>query len=78
MKPTLPKGMRDFLPQDVAKRKYVIDTISEIFVKFGFQPIETPVMEKLDTLSGKYGDDSKLIFKVLNVGDFLKKADREP
>jgi len=76
MKPTLPKGMRDFLPQDVAKRKYVIDTISEIFVKFGFQPIETPVMEKLDTLSGKYGDDSKLIFKVLNVGDFLKKADR--
>lgn len=76
IKPSLPKGMRDFLPQDVAKRRYIMDTIREVFYLFGFQPIETPVMENLYTLTGKYGDEGdKLLFKVLNSGDYLTKAD---
>ena len=76
IKPSLPKGMRDFLPQDVAKRSYIMDTIRDVFYLFGFQPIETPVMENLSTLTGKYGEEGdKLLFKVLNSGDFLSKAD---
>ena len=75
IKPALPKGMRDFLPADVRKRQYIIQTIKESFELFGFQAIETPVMENLNTLVGKYGDEGdKLLFKVLNSGDYLKKV----
>ncbi|MFT4969893.1 MAG: histidyl-tRNA synthetase [Chitinophagales bacterium] len=77
IKPALPKGMRDFLPNDVSKRQYIIQTIKDVFLLFGFQAIETPVMEKLNTLTGKYGEEGdKLLFKVLNSGDYLKKADK--
>jgi histidyl-tRNA synthetase len=76
IKPSLPKGMRDFLPAQVAKRRYIISTIQSVFEKYGFQPIETPVMENLDTLTGKYGEEGdKLLFKVLNSGDYLENAD---
>lgn len=78
IKPSLPKGMRDFLPKDVAKRKYIMQTISDVFQVFGFQAIETPVMENLNTLTGKYGEEGdKLLFKVLNSGDYLAKADEQ-
>ncbi|MCC5945705.1 MAG: histidine--tRNA ligase [Bernardetiaceae bacterium] len=74
-KPALPKGMRDFSPEQMAKRQYLFDTIQEVFKRYGYQPIETPTMEKLSTLTGKYGDEGDtLLFKVLNSGDFLKKA----
>ncbi len=77
IKPALPKGMRDFLPNDVSKRQYIIQTIKDVFLLFGFQAIETPVMEKLNTLTGKYGEEGdKLLFKVLNSGDYLNKADK--
>lgn len=68
--------MRDFLPKDVAKRKYIMQTISEVFQLFGFQAIETPVMENIETLMGKYGEEGdRLLFKVLNSGDYLEKVD---
>jgi len=77
MKPSIPKGTRDFLPQQVIKRNFIFETIRKVFVKYGYQPIETPVMENLSTLTGKYGEEGdKLLFKVLNNGDFLKKADK--
>src|SRR6056297_1955479 len=77
-KPSIPKGTRDFSPAEVAKRNYVINTIRSQFQKFGFQPIETPSFENSDTLMGKYGEEGdRLIFKILNSGDFLKKADAE-
>lgn len=73
-----PKGMRDFGPSELAKRRYIFNTIQSVFEKYGFQPIETPVMENLETLTGKYGEEGdKLLFKVLNSGDFLKKADEK-
>ncbi|MEX1189473.1 MAG: histidine--tRNA ligase [Bacteroidia bacterium] len=73
MKPSLPKGTRDFSPQETARRKYIFDTIREAFELYGFQSIETPAMENLSTLTGKYGDEGdRLIFKILNSGDFLK------
>ncbi|NND06958.1 MAG: histidine--tRNA ligase [Saprospiraceae bacterium] len=76
MKPSIPKGTRDFTPIEVARRQYIFSTIKDIFERFGFQPIETPVMENLSTLTGKYGEEGdKLLFKVLNNGDFLAKAD---
>ncbi len=76
MRPSLPKGVRDFLPEQVAKRNFIFDTIRSVFIKYGFRPIETPVMEKLSTLTGKYGEEGdRLLFKVLNNGDYLKKAD---
>lgn len=76
MKPSIPKGTRDFLPQQVAKRNYIFSTIKKAFQTYGYVPIETPVMEKLSTLTGKYGEEGdKLLFKILNNGDFLKKAD---
>lgn len=76
MKPSIPKGTRDFSPLEVARRNYIFDTIRTVFRKFGYQPIETPTMENLSTLTGKYGDEGdKLIFKVLNSGDFLKDVD---
>jgi len=78
MKPSIPKGTRDFGPAVVNKRNYIFDTIKKVFVKYGYQPIETPVLENLSTLTGKYGDEGdKLLFKVLNNGDYLKKANKE-
>lgn len=77
-KPSIPKGTRDFSPAEMAKRNYIFDTIRKAFYIFGFQPIETPSMENLSTLTGKYGEEGdKLLFKVLNSGDFLHGADWE-
>ena len=77
-KPSLPEGTRDFGPEQARKRAYIFDTIRSVFVKFGFQPLETPSMENLSTLTGKYGDEGdQLLFKILNNGDYLKKADPE-
>lgn len=74
-KPSIPKGTRDFTPPEVAKRNYVFDVIKKHFEIFGFQPIETPSFENSDTLMGKYGDEGdRLIFKILNSGDFLNKV----
>ena len=71
-KPSLPKGVRDFDPSTVAKRNYIFGTLQKIFTKYGYQQIETPVMENLSTLTGKYGEEGdKLLFKVLNSGDYL-------
>ena len=75
MKPVTLKGTRDFLPAEVRRRDYIFDTIRKHFRRFGYQPIETPVMEDLRMLTGKYGEEGdKLLFKVLNNGDFLRKA----
>jgi histidyl-tRNA synthetase len=74
-KPSIPKGTRDFSPTEVAKRQYIIQTIKSNFEKFGFQPIETPSFENSETLMGKYGEEGdRLIFKILNSGDYLAKA----
>ncbi len=76
--PQIPKGTRDFLPQEVIRRNYIFDTVRYIFEKFGFFPIETPCFENLETLTGKYGEEGdRLLFKILNSGDFLAKADQE-
>jgi histidyl-tRNA synthetase len=78
MKPSVPKGTRDFGPDQVLKRNFIFDTIKRVFVKYGYQPIETPTMENLSTLTGKYGEEGdKLLFKVLNNGDYLAKADQD-
>ena len=75
-KPNIPKGTRDFSPIDVAKRDYIFSTIKEVFETFGFQPIETPSFENSATLMGKYGEEGdRLIFKILNSGDYLSKVD---
>lgn len=75
---SIPKGTRDFGPQEVYKRQYIIETLRSVFERFGFQPIETPSMEQLSTLTGKYGDEGdKLLFRILNSGDFLNKADQQ-
>src|ERR1700760_2791027 len=75
IKPSVPKGTRDFSPAEMAKRNYIFDTIKGIFRKYGYQQIETPAMENLSTLMGKYGDEGdKLIFKILDSGDFFVKA----
>lgn len=75
-KPTLPKGTRDFGPAVMAKRQFIFNAIRKTFQKFGFQPLETPAMENLSTLTGKYGEEGdQLLFKILNSGDFLKDAD---
>lgn len=77
-KPSLPEGTRDFGPEQSRRRTYIFDTIRSVFVKFGFQPLETPAMENLSTLTGKYGDEGdQLLFKILNNGDYLKDADAE-
>lgn len=74
-KPSLPRGVRDFGPDVMIKRNFIISTVRSVFEKFGFAPIETPTMENLSVLTGKYGDEGdQLLFKVLNSGDFLKKA----
>lgn len=77
-KPSLPKGTRDFSPQEMVKRNYIFDTIKTVFKKYGYAEIQTPSMENLTTLTGKYGDEGdKLIFKILNSGDFLGKVDEQ-
>ena len=77
-KPSTPKGTRDFTPIEVAKRNYIFNSIKSQFEKFGFQPIETPSFENSETLMGKYGEEGdRLIFKILNSGDFLSKADEQ-
>lgn len=72
-KPSIPKGTRDFGPREMMKRRYIFNNIQSVFQKYGFMPLETPSMENLSTLMGKYGDEGdKLLFKILNSGDFLK------
>ena len=74
-KPSIPKGTRDFSPLEMAKRNYIFDTIKQVYQLYGFQQIETPAMETLGTLMGKYGEEGdKLLFKVLNSGDYLSKV----
>ena len=73
---SIPKGTRDFLPQEMARRNYIFDTIRTVFRAFAFEPIETPALENLSTLMGKYGEEGdKLLFKVLNSGDFMDGVD---
>ena len=77
-KPSIPKGTRDFGPVEMAKRNYIFDTIRQVYALYGFQQIETPAMETLQTLMGKYGEEGdKLLFKVLNSGDYLSKISDE-
>jgi histidyl-tRNA synthetase len=76
MKPSIPKGTRDFGPSEMVKRNYIFDTIKVVFKKYGFLPLETPSMEQLSTLMGKYGEEGdKLIFKILNSGNYLDGVD---
>ncbi len=76
-KPSIPKGTRDFTAEEMAKRNYIFDTIHDVFRLYGFRQIETPAMENLSTLMGKYGDEGdRLLFKILNSGDFLNGVDR--
>jgi len=76
LKPSIPKGTRDFNPEEVGRRNYIFDTIKRNFALYGFQPIETPSFENSETLMGKYGEEGdRLIFKILNSGDFLSKVD---
>ncbi|UEG55397.1 histidine--tRNA ligase [Mucilaginibacter daejeonensis] len=78
VKPSVPKGMRDFSPAEMVKRNYIFDTIKSVFRKYGYQQIETPTMENSATLMGKYGEEGdRLIFKVLNSGDYLAKTDEQ-
>ncbi len=78
MKPAIPKGTRDFSPGEVFRRQYIFGIIREVFVRYGYQPIETPAMELLSVLTGKYGEEGdRLLFKILNNGDFLSKANAE-
>lgn len=75
-KPTIPKGTRDFSPEEMAKRNYIFNTIQEVYRLYGYRQIETPAMENLSTLMGKYGEEGdKLLFKILNSGDFLSAMD---
>lgn len=77
-KTSIPKGTRDFSPEEMAKRNYIFDTIRGVYALYGFQQIETPAMETLQTLLGKYGEEGdKLLFKILNSGDYLSKIDDE-
>lgn len=78
IKPALSKGTRDFLPVEVAKRNYIFETVKSVFRKYGFEEIETPAIERMETLTGKYGEEGdKLLFKILNSGDFLKDVPKE-
>ena len=77
-KPSIPKGTRDFGPMEMAKRNYIFNTIKDVYALYGFQQIETPAMETLQTLMGKYGEEGdKLLFKVLNSGDFMSKVSED-
>ena len=74
-KPSIPKGTRDFSPTEMVRRNYIFDTIKSVFCRYGYQPIETPAMENLSTLLGKYGDEGdRLLFKILNSGNYLDKV----
>lgn len=76
MKPSIPKGTRDFSPAEMARRNYIFDTIRSVFRLYGYNPLETPAMENLSTLMGKYGEEGdKLLFKILNSGEYLKNVD---
>ena len=76
MKPSIPKGTRDFSSAELAKRNFIFETIKQSFQLYGFEPIETPSFENSSTLMGKYGEEGdRLIFKILNSGDFLRKVD---
>jgi len=78
MKPSIPKGTRDFSPVEMAKRNYIFNTIKEVYALYGFQQIETPAMENLSTLMGKYGEEGdKLLFKIQNSGDYFKELTDE-
>ena len=78
-KPSIPKGTRDFGPSEMARRNYIFDTIRSVYALYGFRQIETPAMENLSTLMGKYGEEGdKLLFKILNSGDFLKPLSNSP
>ena len=78
VKPSLPKGTRDFLPEQMLKRQYVINIIKNVFEKYGYQPLETPAIEKLDVLSGKYGEEGEqLMFKILKRGTGIEKVGQE-
>jgi histidyl-tRNA synthetase len=75
-KPSIPKGTRDFSPEEIARRNYIFDSIRSVYQLHGYKPIETPAMENLSTLMGKYGEEGdRLIFRILNSGDFLSKTD---
>src|SRR5882757_8229289 len=75
IKPSVPKGTRDFSPTEMARRNFIFDTIKNVFRKYGYQQIETPSMENLSTLTGKYGDEGdKLMFKILNSGALINSA----
>ena len=77
-KPSIPKGTRDFGPEEMAKRNYIFNTIKDVYALYGFEQIETPAMETLQTLMGKYGEEGdKLLFKILNSGDYLNKISDE-
>lgn len=77
-KPSIPKGTRDFSPEEMMRRTYIFDTIKSVFRLFGYAPLETPSMENLSTLLGKYGDEGdKLLFKILNSGDYGAKLSEE-
>jgi histidyl-tRNA synthetase len=77
-KPSVPKGTRDFLPDQAIKRRYIFSVIEDVFQRYGYRPIETPALENLTTLTGKYGEEGdRLLFKVLNNGDYLAKADKK-
>ena len=77
-KPSIPKGTRDFTPEEMANRNYIFNTIKDVFRLYGFQQIETPAMENLSTLMGKYGEEGdKLLFKILNSGDYLSSIDEQ-
>ncbi|WP_297095835.1 histidine--tRNA ligase [uncultured Draconibacterium sp.] len=77
-KPSIPKGTRDFSPSEMVRRNYIFNTIKDVFRLYGFQPIETPAMENLSTLMGKYGEEGdKLLFKILNSGDFISKVPQD-
>jgi len=76
-KPSIPKGTRDFTPVEMARRNYIFDAIRAVFLLYGYQPIETPAMENLSTLMGKYGEEGdKLLFRILNSGNYLEKVRR--
>ena len=77
-KPSIPKGTRDFTPMEMAKRNYIFDTIRSVYALYGFRQIETPAMENLSTLMGKYGEEGdKLLFRILNSGDFMHNVPLE-
>ena len=72
-KPSIPKGTRDFSPTEMVRRNYIFDTVKSVYQRYGYLPIETPAMENIETLTGKYGEEGdRLIFKILNSGDFYQ------